>query len=382
MTSREPRMNPADLYLRRAGYALLLGLAFQAPMPAASWAQGIWPERAENLQVLPADFPPDRLRAVMQGFTRSLGVRCSYCHVGVDGEPLSTFDFASDEVPAKTTARQMLEMLGDINQHLEGIERSGDQPVNMWCQTCHSGKPRPMTLTETLAEARREGGSAAVLTRFATLRGAFYGGNQYDFRAPNVLSTAMSLVNAGDTTAGRALLERNVADYPDWWASHERLGDLHRATGDEETALQWYRRAVALAPEQPRLLQKLGGATTAAANDDTDPEATRSWEVFHIDDLSAARAEQGRPWLEFLRVPDLFAGVYEIAAGGTDGQTPHAQDEVYYVTAGRATLVVDGERVSVSAGSVVYVAKEVDHRFEEVEEELTVLVFFATPGGA
>ena len=34
---------------------------------------------------------------VMPGFTRALGVRCSYCHVGEEGESLSTYDFASDD---------------------------------------------------------------------------------------------------------------------------------------------------------------------------------------------------------------------------------------------------------------------------------------------
>lgn len=41
-----------------------------------------WPEEPKNLQVLPKEFTGQKLRPIMTGFTRALGVRCSYCHVG------------------------------------------------------------------------------------------------------------------------------------------------------------------------------------------------------------------------------------------------------------------------------------------------------------
>ena len=113
----------------------------------------------------------------------------------------------------------------------------------------------------------------------------------------------------------------------------------------------------------------------------SEPDENLTFAVFEIDELEAARAEQGGPWMEFLRVPDLFAGVYTLPAGGTDGQSPHAADEVYYVVSGAATVEVDGDRRPVRAGSVIFVKKEADHRFLDITEELTLLVFFATPGG-
>jgi len=100
---------------------------------------------------------------------------------------------------------------------------------------------------------------------------------------------------------------------------------------------------------------------------------------FHLDEIRQDRAAHGRPWQELLRVPELFAGLYEIPAGGEDPQGPHDADEVYHVLEGRAVLVVEGERHPVRPGSVVYVAKELDHRFVEITEDLSVLVFFATP---
>lgn len=127
------------------------------------------------------------------------------------------------------------------------------------------------------------------------------------------------------------------------------------------------------------LLVAPGGAPSAAQPIGTTVQEAPRWEAFHIDDIRDQRAEHGRPWQEFLRVPDLFAGLYEIAAGGEDLQGPHDADEVYYVIEGRGTLLVDGTRVDAGPGSVLYVAKDIEHRFVDVTEDLSVLVFFATP---
>ena len=103
----------------------------------------------------------------MIGFTRALGVRCSYCHKGEEGKPLSAYDFASDDNPNKNRAREMYRMLGDINDHLKKIEPSGDKRGNMWCHTCHHGRPRPMTLDEELGEQYRKKGLQAALDDYA-----------------------------------------------------------------------------------------------------------------------------------------------------------------------------------------------------------------------
>jgi oxalate decarboxylase/phosphoglucose isomerase-like protein (cupin superfamily) len=104
------------------------------------------------------------------------------------------------------------------------------------------------------------------------------------------------------------------------------------------------------------------------------------WLHVDIEGARAERDEHGLPWQEFLRVPDLYSGLYEIPAGGKDRQAPHAADEVYYVLKGRATATVEGHRIEVRPGSVLYVAKEKEHRFVDITEDLSLLVFFATPG--
>jgi len=96
-----------------------------------------------------------------------------------------------------------------------------------------------------------------------------------------------------------------------------------------------------------------------------------------LPEIEEQRAESGRSYREFLRVPAMSAGLYVLPAGSTDHQKPHREDEIYYVIRGRARFKAGSEDREVSAGSVIFVAAEVEHRFYEVTEELAVLVFFA-----
>jgi len=100
-------------------------------------------------------------------------------------------------------------------------------------------------------------------------------------------------------------------------------------------------------------------------------------QAYEIDQLISQREANNKLYLEFLKVPDLSMGLYVLPAGGTDPQSPHTEDEVYYVVSGRAQILVAEENHNVQSGSIVYVAKNVAHRFHSIEEELRVLVFFA-----
>ena len=100
-------------------------------------------------------------------------------------------------------------------------------------------------------------------------------------------------------------------------------------------------------------------------------------QAFELTQLIQQRKESNKLYLEFLKVPDLSMGLYVLPAGATDPQSPHTEDEVYYVVSGRAKIKVADEDRDVQAGSIVYVAKDVEHRFHSIEEELKVLVFFA-----
>lgn len=99
--------------------------------------------------------------------------------------------------------------------------------------------------------------------------------------------------------------------------------------------------------------------------------------AFEISDLMTRRASSGKLYLEFLRVPAMSMGLYTLPAGGVDPQSPHAEDEAYYVISGRGQIFVGGEDRPVQPGSLVFVAAGVDHHFHSITDELQILVFFA-----
>jgi quercetin dioxygenase-like cupin family protein len=98
---------------------------------------------------------------------------------------------------------------------------------------------------------------------------------------------------------------------------------------------------------------------------------------FELSALLKQAAAQDARYLEFLRAPSMSLGIYTLAAGSVDMQSPHTQDEVYYVLAGKAKLQVENEVQAVQSGSIVFVAAHDKHKFIEIEEDLTILVFFA-----
>jgi mannose-6-phosphate isomerase-like protein (cupin superfamily) len=100
-------------------------------------------------------------------------------------------------------------------------------------------------------------------------------------------------------------------------------------------------------------------------------------QAFELDELRAARLDAQKLYHEFLRVPALSVGLYSLPAGGVDPQSPHTEDEVYYVVKGRAQITVGDETRPVQAGSTVYVAANVEHRFHDIVEDLDIIVFFA-----
>jgi quercetin dioxygenase-like cupin family protein len=94
-------------------------------------------------------------------------------------------------------------------------------------------------------------------------------------------------------------------------------------------------------------------------------------------EIEEQRSESGQSYREFLRVPTMSAGLYVLPAGGTDRQKPHREDEMYYVVRGRARFQAESEDREISAGSVIFVAAQVGHRFYDITEDLAVLVVFA-----
>ncbi len=100
-------------------------------------------------------------------------------------------------------------------------------------------------------------------------------------------------------------------------------------------------------------------------------------QAFTVNELSTIRERSGDLYHEFLRVPAMSAGLYQLAAGQQDPQQPHTEDELYYIVQGRGQIQVADEHQPVAPGTLVFVAANVEHRFHSITEDLTILVFFA-----
>jgi quercetin dioxygenase-like cupin family protein len=100
-------------------------------------------------------------------------------------------------------------------------------------------------------------------------------------------------------------------------------------------------------------------------------------QAFELSEVLKEHAAAGKLYLEFLRVPDLSLGIYVLPAGAIDPQTPHTEDEIYYVVSGWGRIEVAGEDRAIEAGSIIYVPKNTPHNFHSIEKELRLLVFFA-----
>ncbi|HXL22139.1 MAG TPA: c-type cytochrome [Candidatus Dormibacteraeota bacterium] len=239
--------------------ARVLGIAVVAVVSAGvgrAQEQWTWPEKPSNLQVLPKDWPGTRLRPVMTGFTRALGVRCSYCHKGEEGKPLSTYDFPSDENPNKNRAREMLRMLGDINDHLKKIEPSGDKRVNMWCHTCHHGRPRPMTLPEELGEQYRKNGIKPTLDYYADLKKKYYTRGAYDFGEGSLNEFGYNVLEK-DAAGALLVFQLNAEQFPQSANAWDSLAEAYLKAGDPKKAAENYEKSLALDPKNENAKEQL-----------------------------------------------------------------------------------------------------------------------------
>ena len=125
---------------------VVLALSSAAPL----LAQNTFPPASfKNLQVLPKDAPARVVVGTMKGFANNLGVRCQFCHVGKEGLPLEEFDFVSDEIPQKKTARIMMRLTDDINRQLDAaVPKAAGAEARVTCITCHRGKSTPTNTKE------------------------------------------------------------------------------------------------------------------------------------------------------------------------------------------------------------------------------------------
>jgi mannose-6-phosphate isomerase-like protein (cupin superfamily) len=73
----------------------------------------------------------------------------------------------------------------------------------------------------------------------------------------------------------------------------------------------------------------------------------------------------------------MDAGILSLAAGEKDPQSPHANDELYYVIKGHGFIRIEKEDVQIKPGSIIFVPARKKHNFHGNNDELQVLYVFA-----
>ena len=218
---------------------------------------GAPPPPPKNLKVLPKDFTRDQVTAIMRGFTNALGVRCTHCHVGQDGNPQS-MDYASDEKHEKAAAREMIRMVTTINTDFVSKVAEGDAAAIVRCETCHRGRahpPRP--LADLLADTAATQGAEAAVAKYSEMRKESLESGQYDFRARSVLNAARRLQDDKQVEAATSLLKGAVALFPDSADVAASLGMALLQGGDREGAKAQFDRALSIDPKHGQAQQGL-----------------------------------------------------------------------------------------------------------------------------
>ncbi|MFQ5571363.1 MAG: c-type cytochrome [Rhodothermales bacterium] len=243
---------------RRLLLAGLLLMLAPSTLLAQQWR---WPDKAENLKVLPEDTTPDQLRDTMIGFVRALDVRCSHCHDDRNGTRLNQMDFPSDFKETKKMARVMMRMVRRINdEHLDelgALGRPAADRVQVTCVTCHRGNTRPRMLEEVLAETLENDGMEATIAKYRELRETYYGGFTYDFGESVLMNFAQQLMGQEKKDEAFAILALNLEMYPASWQTHASFGQIHLQSGDNTAALASFEKALELNPENRFLQQQV-----------------------------------------------------------------------------------------------------------------------------
>jgi hypothetical protein len=221
----------------------IVALGLATTTAAAQWP----PQRLQNVKVLPQDISIRSLVDTMAGFTRALGVRCTYCHVGSESLPLDTYDFVSDSLPTKVKAREMLRMVTAINgEHLAKLSDRRTPAIVVTCATCHHGLTQPRPLQQVLLTAYDAGGADSVETAYRALRQRYYGAAAYDFGEVPLADVAAAVRARNKLADAIRLYKLNIEVSPRSGFALRQAATAELAAGDTASAIAALQHALEL----------------------------------------------------------------------------------------------------------------------------------------
>jgi tetratricopeptide (TPR) repeat protein len=219
---------------------------------AAQWP----PTKLQNLKVLPQDISVAALVDTMKGFTRALGVRCTYCHVGREDQSLDQYDFAADDKVPKQKARVMLRMVNAINtQHLTTLPSRRDPAIVVTCMTCHHGLAQPRTIQQVILTAYQAGGVDSAEATYRALRTRYYGSAAYDFGEVPLTDVAAAVQGQGKALDAIRLYRLNAELLPGSGFAYRQMGFGYLEMHDTVSALAAFNKRLELQPNNPEAKQ-------------------------------------------------------------------------------------------------------------------------------
>jgi len=240
VASTTTRAQEDTVRLTLSGFALFLVGAVAVAQPPGKWP----PDSLVNTRVIPRSTPVIQVVGMMRNFTRDLGVRCQFCHVGEEGMPLDRFDFASDQKRTKVVARQMMLMLQEVNRRIDSLPGRTSEAVRATCATCHRGVSRPVPLYVVMLEAGIAGGADSAVRIYRALRERYFGRDAYDFGESSLNVAAFRLGRANKFTEALALLKLNEENFPRSSAMYVFRGNIELMRADTTAAATAFREAV------------------------------------------------------------------------------------------------------------------------------------------
>lgn len=209
-----------------------------------------------NLKVLDSVITKDELISKMKMMSRSLGVRCDFCHAeNAQGE----HDFASDEKEHKKIARSMMIMTKDINASmLSQLSAIGETDVQaVTCFTCHHNDKKPRVLQETILKTIEQNGLDSAFTKYQVLKDEFYGSSVYDFSESSLNNVAMELAENEKVDDAIKVLQFNESQFPESMEVKEMFVIIYMRTDQKEKAIEMCNKILEIDPENRRVKRTL-----------------------------------------------------------------------------------------------------------------------------
>jgi len=225
----------------------------------AAQAQGKFPpDSLINVKVIPKNTAVRDVINTMRTFATTLGVRCTYCHIGEESQPLTTYDFASDEKRTKQAARVMMQMVNAINgQHLTAVPGRPAPELTVTCETCHRGVARPEPIERVVEAALTAGGLDSASRTYKNLFARYERRGAYNLTDIPLNQLARTIAQQRRFDEAIGLIAVNEETHPTSALVSFTRGDVLLAKADTAGAVTAYqmtlRRDSTFAPARAQL---------------------------------------------------------------------------------------------------------------------------------